>query len=85
MATRSLDCASSTTSPRRRPRTVPRQARASTPAPPPRIFALHPLLIGLVLAREARFAETSTLGFDTVLLPAAFAPDSAGDLFRTAD
>ncbi|WP_439576413.1 maltotransferase domain-containing protein [Elioraea sp.] len=53
--------------------------------PPPRVRALHPLLIGPLPAWDAVFAETAALGFDTVLLPPVFAPDSTGDLFRTAD
>jgi starch synthase (maltosyl-transferring) len=55
------------------------------PARPPRIRALHPLLIGPLAAWEGVFAETAALGFDTVLVPPLFAPDATGDLFRTAD
>jgi starch synthase (maltosyl-transferring) len=60
-------------------------AAAVPAAPPPRIRALHPLLIGPLPAWDRVFAETAALGFDTVLLPPVFAPDSTGDLFRTAD
>jgi len=72
------------------PRTVTQtqQTRAAAAVPavrPPRIRALHPLLIGPLPAWQAVFAETAALGFDTVLLPPVFAPDSTGDLFRTAD
>ncbi|MFN6999814.1 MAG: DUF3416 domain-containing protein, partial [Elioraea tepidiphila] len=62
------------------------QVAASAPAsPPPRVRALHPLLIGPLPAWDPVLAESADLGFDTVLLPPIFAPDGTGDLFRTAD
>lgn len=90
MTTRTLDRGSGAKPPRRRNRTVTQQESAASPAltpatPPPRIRALHPLLVGPLPAWDAQFAEAATLGFDTVLLPPVFAPDSTGDLFRTAD
>jgi starch synthase (maltosyl-transferring) len=60
-------------------------AQTEAASAPPRIRALHPLLIGPLAAWDRSLAEAAALGFDTVLLPPVFAPDGTGDLFRTAD
>lgn len=53
--------------------------------PPPRILALHPLLIGAEPRWDAAFAHAAALGFDTALIAPPFLPGADGSLFRTAD
>jgi len=59
-----------------------------TPASPPglpRLYHLHPLLLGPLPAWDAAFAQAASLGFDTVLLAPPFAPGSSGNLYHLGD
>ncbi|MBV1799855.1 alpha-1,4-glucan--maltose-1-phosphate maltosyltransferase [Siccirubricoccus sp. G192] len=65
---------------------MPGQAPAQPPAPAvPRLYLLHPLLIGPLPAWDAAFAHAAGLGFDAVLLAPVFAPGGSGNLFHTGD
>ncbi|MDO9708995.1 maltotransferase domain-containing protein [Paracraurococcus lichenis] len=61
---------------------------APEPAPlpsAPRLYYLHPLLVGPLPAWDAAFARVAALGFDAVLLAPPFAPGPSGNLFHLAD
>ncbi|MGI4816257.1 MAG: maltotransferase domain-containing protein [Janthinobacterium lividum] len=51
----------------------------------PRIYYLHPLLIGSLTGWDAHFARAERMGFDHVLLAPPFMPGALGDVFSTAD
>ncbi|MDB5373608.1 MAG: hypothetical protein JWP04_2250, partial [Belnapia sp.] len=61
---------------------------AATPAGPlvPRIYLMHPLLVGPLPAWDAAFDRVAALGFDSVLLAPPFAPaGSTGNLYQIGD
>ncbi|NRO96171.1 DUF3416 domain-containing protein [Paraburkholderia sp. NMBU_R16] len=51
----------------------------------PRIYFIHPLLVGHLDAWPAQFERAAALGFDHVLIGSPFAPDEAGHLYLVAD
>ncbi|MCB4822075.1 alpha-1,4-glucan--maltose-1-phosphate maltosyltransferase [Roseicella aerolata] len=63
-----------------------RAAPMAAPAvPAPRIYFLHPLLVGPLPAWDAAFARIAGLGFDAALIAPPFAPGPSGNLFHLAD
>ncbi|SDB15994.1 maltotransferase domain-containing protein [Belnapia rosea] len=51
----------------------------------PRLYMLHPLLVGPLPAFDAAFERAASLGFSGVLLPPPFAPGGSGHLYQIAD
>ena len=51
----------------------------------PRLYHLHPLLVGALPAWDAAFERAAGLGFDAVLLAPPFAPGGSGNIFRLGD
>ncbi len=63
-----------------------RAAPVTAPAvPAPRIYFLHPLLVGPLPAWDAAFARIAGLGFDAALIAPTFVPGPSGNLFHLAD
>jgi starch synthase (maltosyl-transferring) len=54
-------------------------------APAPRIYFIHPLLVGPLKAWPVQFERAAALGFDHVLIGSPFAPGEAGHLQLVAD
>lgn len=61
------------------------QPAAAPASPAPRLYYLHPLLVGPLPAWDAAFARAAGLGFNAVLLAPPFAPGPSGNLFHLAD
>ncbi|WP_135467936.1 maltotransferase domain-containing protein [Crenalkalicoccus roseus] len=63
------------------------EPEAPVPAGPglPRLYVVHPLLVGALPAWDAAFERVAGLGFDAVLLPPPFAPGASGNLYRLGD
>ncbi|MBL6458599.1 DUF3416 domain-containing protein [Belnapia sp. T6] len=53
--------------------------------PVPRLYLLHPLLIGPLPAWDSALERAASLGFDGVLVPPVFATGSTGSLYQIAD
>lgn len=51
----------------------------------PRLYLLHPLLVGALPNWDAAFAHAAGLGFDSVLLAPVFAPGGNGNLYQIGD
>jgi starch synthase (maltosyl-transferring) len=73
------------------PRGTDGKGKATHPAtsrprlPAPRLYLLHPLLVGALPAWDAAFERAAGLGFNGVLIPPPMAPGGAGNLFQTGD
>lgn len=53
--------------------------------PAPRIYLLHPLLVGALPRWDGAFARAAELGFDTALIAPPFAAGPTGNIFHLAD
>ena len=69
------------------PQAVPAAPQAVPAAlvPAPRLYLLHPLLVGALPAWDAAFARVASLGFDAALLAPVFAPGPSGNIFHLSD
>ncbi|MFC7476638.1 maltotransferase domain-containing protein [Dankookia sp. GCM10030260] len=65
------------------PQAPPALPRSAVTAP--RLYLLHPLLVGPMPAWDAAFARVAGLGFDAVLLAPVFAPGPSGNIFQLSD
>lgn len=70
-----------------KPRPSEAVARAPSPAAPPapRLYVLHPLLVGALPAWDAALDRAAALGFNGVLIPPPVAPGGAGHLYQMGD
>ena len=67
---------------------LPAEARLPPPAPlppAPRLYLLHPLLVGALPAWDAALERVASLGFNAVLVPPPFAPGGTGNLYQVSD
>jgi starch synthase (maltosyl-transferring) len=53
--------------------------------PAPRLYLLHPLLIGALPAWDAALERAASLGFNAVLVAPPFAPGGTGNLYQVGD
>ncbi|WP_243634512.1 alpha-1,4-glucan--maltose-1-phosphate maltosyltransferase [Roseicella frigidaeris] len=60
-------------------------AAVVTGPPAPRIYLLHPLLVGTLPQWDAAFARVAELGFDTALVAPPFAAGPTGNIYHLAD
>ncbi|MDN3566870.1 DUF3416 domain-containing protein [Paeniroseomonas aquatica] len=67
------------------PAEAPAAPAAAAGAPVPRIYLLHPLMVGPLPAWDAALERVAGLGFNTVLLPPPFAPGGTGNLYQLSD
>ena len=64
---------------------VPADAAPSVAVGCPRLYYLHPAMVGPLPAWDAAFAHAAGLGFDGVLLPPIGTPGAGGHLFQIGD
>ncbi|WP_165218880.1 alpha-1,4-glucan--maltose-1-phosphate maltosyltransferase [Affinirhizobium pseudoryzae] len=63
----------------------PLPSRITTPSPAPRLYYVHPLMLGDGTAWEGMFRHASDLGFDTVLTAPLVARPTGGSVFVARD
>ena len=67
------------------PQAPPALPELAPAVPAPRLYLLHPLLVGPLPAWDAAFARVAGLGFDAALLAPIFAPGPSGNIFQLGD
>ena len=67
------------------PQAPPVLPESAVRVPAPRLYLLHPLLVGPLPAWDAAFARVAGLGFDAALLAPVFAPGPSGNIFHLGD
>ncbi|WP_241671148.1 alpha-1,4-glucan--maltose-1-phosphate maltosyltransferase [Dankookia rubra] len=68
-----------------KPQAPPVLPELAPAAPAPRLYLLHPLLVGPLPAWDAAFARVAGLGFDAALIAPVFAPGPSGNIFHLSD